>query len=339
MRFLHPNFLWLLGLIPALAIFYAISLKEMPAFKVGSFFGIKAVFKKSRVGALRHIVFGLRLAAIAFAIIILARPQTGSQKIKTTKQGIDIIIAFDVSSSMLAEDLKPNRISAAKETVKQFIKGVETDRIGLVVFAGRAFTQAPLTFDYDILIQYLEEMSTESINQNVRGLNGTGIGNALSAALFKLEKSQDRSKVIILLTDGQSNTGLDPLLVARLAGEKGVKIYTIGIGSIDGALVPYTDQFGQKHYVQNADGSFQKSSVDEKTLKNIAELTGGAYYRADDNEKFSRIFQKISRLEKKDIEISRFTRYKEGYEVYAWSLLAVFLAEFVLRRTVLKVYA
>jgi Ca-activated chloride channel family protein len=339
MHFLHPHFLWLLGIVPLIVVLYILSLKNAPALRVGSFAGVKAVFKKSRAGVLRHIVFVFRVLALALAIIILARPQIGSEKIKTTKSGIDMIIAFDVSGSMLAEDLKPNRISAAKETVKQFIQGISSDRIGLVVFAGRAFTQAPLTFDYDILIQYLEEISTESINQNVRGLNGTGIGNALSTSLFKLEKSQDRSKVIILLTDGESNTGLDPLIVARLAKEKGVKIYTIGIGSEGGALVPYTGQFGQKQYVQNADGSFQKSSVDEKSLKSIADITGGVYYRAEDNEKFAAIFKEMSNLEKKDIETSHYTQYKEGYERYAWLLLAFFVAEFVLRRTILRVYA
>lgn len=339
MRFLHPQFLWFLAIVPLIAVLYILSLKNVPALRVGSFAGMKAIFKKSRAGVLRHSVFILRVTVLACAIIILARPQTGSEKVKTTKQGIDMIIAFDVSGSMLAEDLKPNRISAAKETVKQFIQGISSDRVGLVVFAGRAFTQAPLTFDYDILTHYLEEMSTESINQNVRGLNGTGIGNALSTSLFKLQKSKDRSKVIILLTDGESNTGLDPLIVARLAKEKGVKIYTIGIGSEGGALVPYIDQFGQKQYVRNADGSFQKSSVDEKTLKSIAEATGGAYYRADDNAKFAAIFKEIGRLEKKDIETTHYTQYKEGYEPYAWLLLALFLAEFILRRTVLRVYA
>lgn len=339
MRFLHPQYLWLLLFIPIMPAIYIAGIKKTPSIKVGAFRALKKIFRKSYRARFRHLLFALRLTAIALTIIILAQPQTGHEKTNVNKVGIDIIITFDVSESMLAEDLLPNRITAAKETVREFVKGIENDRVGLVVFAGRAFTQAPLTFDYEILVQYLEEVSTDSINQNVRGLNGTAIGNAISSAMFKLEKSEGRSKVIILLTDGESNTGINPVMAAKLAGEEGIKIYTIGIGKEGGAQMPYFDSFGNKHYARNRDGTFQLTTLDEGALKEIASATKGRYFRATDNQKLKEIFKEIGALEKKDIEIERFTQYQEDYEKYAWALLWVFLAEFILARSLFKVYS
>ena len=260
---------------------------------------------------------------IVFFILTLARPQGTYEKQEVSKKGIDIIMALDVSESMLAEDLKPNRMEVAKENIQYFIDKTDSDRLGIIIFSGQAFTQSPLTFDYNILQEYLEKISVDSINQKVRGLNGTAIGDAILSAINRFKQSKERSKVLILLTDGDANTGVDPFIAAKKAQQENIKIYTIGIGREGGAPLPVYDILGNKSYAKNRDGSLFMATFKEENLKKIASITYGKYFRAGDISSFNKIMDEIHSLEKQEITVNFTKEYREKFMFYLQCLLGL----------------
>lgn len=330
MKFLHPQFLMILILIPIYFWLIWRTRKKHEAIQVSVFEDLKKASDKNSANIIPWINHGLVALLLIFFAITLARPQSLHQKEEMSKDGIDIIIALDVSESMLAEDLQPNRIEAAKEQIKSFVGNLATDRLGIIVFAGQAFTQSPLTFDYDILTQYLNDISTNSINQGVRGLNGTAIGDAILAAVNRFKKSEDRSKVLVLLTDGDANTGVDPLVAAEMAKKENIKIYTIGIGSDGGAPIPVKDALGRKQYAQNPDGTLYKTAFNEDKLKQIAKIGGGLYFRVDQTKSFKDVFDSINKLEKRPIKVNILTDATDNFYPFLAVLFLIFLAYLIL---------
>lgn len=300
--------------------------KQTAELKISSLKGFKA--DASLLAKFRHLLFVLRLLALAFLITALARPRTVdvSSKTKTTR-GIDIVMAFDVSASMLAKDLKPNRLEALKNVASQFIKGRPNDRIGLVEYAGEAYTKTPITSDKSIVLRSLRDVKYNTIIEG-----GTAIGMGLATAVNRLKDSKAKSKVIILLTDGVNNTGqIDPKIASDLAVEFGIKVYTIGLGTNGMALSPIAI---------NRDGSFQYGmanvEIDEALLKEIASATGGLYFRATNNKKLEEIYKEINKLEKTEVEEFKYYNYQEKYRplVYIGGLLLLF--ELLMRMTIFR---
>ena len=274
---------------------------------------------------LRHAPFVLRCAAFVLLVVALARPQDVDEQRRSSAEGIDIMLAVDVSGSMLARDFKPDRITAAKEVAGRFIADRYGDRLGLVVFAGEAFTQSPLTTDQSTLQTMLSRIRSGIIE------DGTAIGNGLATAINRLRESDAKSKVIILLTDGVNNRGeIAPLMAADIAADMGIKVYTIGVGTRGKAPYPAVDMFGNM--------SFQPMDVeiDEKTLEGIAERTGGRYFRATDNDKLQSIYDEINQLEKSKVEVTDYTVYHERFLALLLAALGVLLLEFVFSNIILK---
>lgn len=323
--FAHPHFFWLLLLVPLALAWYLWRRKEFNAsLRMAS---TRGFLKRDLVSKLKPALFALRLLALTAIIVAMARPQTQdiSTRTKTTK-GIDIVMAIDVSSSMLARDLKPNRLAALKDVAAEFIRKRPMDRIGLVAYAGESYTKTPITSDKSIVLRALEEITYGELN------DGTAIGMGLATAVNRLKESKAISKVIILLTDGVNNSGfIEPQTAANLAVEFGIKTYTIGLGTNGNALSPIS---------YNPDGSFRyglrQVEIDEELLEKIAELTGGQYFRATDNEKLEAIYDEINKLEKTEIEEFKYYRYEEKFR--AWVLLAggFLLLEWFFRQTVYK---
>ena len=324
-EFANPQFFWLLLLLPLALLWYFFKRKnEVASLKISS---IKGFSVKNIASQLRPVLFALRLLALTAIITALARPQTEdiSTRTKTTK-GIDIVMAIDVSSSMLARDLKPNRLSALKEVAGDFIKQRPNDRIGLVGYAGESYTKTPITSDKSIVLGALREITYGELE------DGTAIGMGLATAVNRLKESQAISKVIILLTDGVNNSGfIEPKTAADLAVEFGIKTYTIGLGTNGNALTPIT---------YNPDGSFRygmrEVKIDEKLLKEIAEVTGGEYFRATDNEKLEEIYDEINKLEKTEIEEFKYYKYEEKFRPLILLAGALLLIEWVLRNSIFK---
>ncbi|WP_418679669.1 vWA domain-containing protein, partial [Alistipes putredinis] len=257
--------------------------------------------------------------------VALARPQSAEHNSNSTTEGIDIVLSLDVSGSMLARDFTPDRLGAAKEVASNFIVDRPNDRIGLVVFAGESFTQCPLTTDKRSLLNLLGGVRSGMID------DGTAIGNGLATAINRLRESNAKSKVIILLTDGENNRGeIAPLTAAEIARDQGIRVYTIGVGTRGTAPYPTVDFFGNPTVVQ------AKVQIDEKILGEIADLTGGRYFRATDNAKLQSIYDEINQLEKSKVEISQYTTYTEEYLRWAAAALALLLVEFLLRTLWLK---
>ncbi len=276
--------------------------------------------------------FSLSLAVVLLTIA-LARPQIISTAKKVSKNGVDILIALDVSESMLAEDLQPNRIEAAKKYIDKFVSELKNDRVGLEVFAGKPFTQSPLSFDYNVVRYYLAEISTDTINQQYRGLGGTAIGDAIVSAVNRFKNNPDRTKVLVLLTDGEANVGVDPIFAAEHARANGIKIYTIGIGKKEGAPLKIKDAFGNEVYARNPDGSLYKTKFDEETLKNIAKISGGAYFYAGDNSSLERSLATINKLEKTEYETETTVNKEDKFWPYLfagfWLAIAASSLEFL----------
>ena len=320
MEFANPQYLWLISIIPILfGIKYLYQIKTTkPAIFLSVFEDAKKSTRLSWYKILPIIKNILLTLAFGFIIIALARPQKINEETKITKNGIDILITIDVSESMLAQDLKPNRIEAAKAYISEFIKKLTADRVGLLVFAGKPFTGSPMTFDYDVVDFYVQEISTEMVNQRVRGLSGTAIGDAILSGVNRLANNPERSKVLILLTDGEANVGaVDPIFAAEHARAQGVKIYTIGIGNREGVPIPIgIDQNGKNIYARNLDGTLQKTNLDEKTLQQIAQISGGTYFYAGDNQSLEKVFTQIQNLEKKEYETQSAVTYEEKYWPY-----------------------
>ena len=325
MTFAHPYFLWLLAvLIPMTAWYVYRTRRGGAAIRISTVAGVVRAPKTVRY-FLRHVPFVLRCAAVALLVVALARPRSAEPNSRTNAEGIDIMLAIDVSGSMLARDFRPDRITAAKEVAGTFIADRYGDRIGLVVFAGEAYTQSPLTTDQGTLQTLLSRIRSGLVE------DGTAIGNGLATAINRLRESDAKSKVIILLTDGENNAGqIAPATAAEIARAQGIRVYTIGVGTRGKAPYPYLDMFGNITY-QMAD-----VKIDEETLRQIARTTGGEYFRATDKSKLEAIYEQINRLEKSKVEISEFTVYHEQYLGWALAGLLLLLAEFLLSNLALK---
>ena len=273
---------------------------------------------------LRHAPFLLRMLVLAAIITILARPQSSNQLENRVTEGIDIVMALDISGSMLARDFKPDRLEAAKDVAVQFINGRTDDKIGLVIFAAESFTQCPLTSDHTVLANLFMDIRTGMLE------DGTAIGMGLATSVARLKNSEAKSKVIILLTDGENNRGdIAPMTAAELAKTFGIRVYTIGVGTIGKAPYPVQTAFGLQY--QEVD-----VKIDEPLLKGIAQMTGGSYFRATDNAKLAQIYTEIDKLEKTRVDVQEFTKYKEEYQIFALLAVVFLLAEIVLRNTLLR---
>ncbi|PIB31374.1 aerotolerance regulator BatA [Maribacter sp. 4U21] len=323
--FANPDFFWLFLLLPIAILWYIFKQKEQNAsLRIAT---INAFGYSSFLPKLKHVLFLLRLLALAAIIVAMARPQTEdiSTRTKTTK-GIDIVIAIDVSSSMLAKDLKPNRLAALKKVAADFIKKRPNDRIGLVAYAGESFTKTPITTDKSIVLGALREITYGQLE------DGTAIGMGLATSVNRLKESKAKSKIIILLTDGVNNSGfIEPQTAADLAIEFDIKTYTIGLGTNGNALTPIA---------YNADKSFRygmrQVEIDEELLQDIAQVTGGKYFRATDNETLEEIYDEINKLEKTEIEEFKYYRYEEKFRPWILIAGALLLLEWILRNTVFR---
>lgn len=326
-EFVNPEFFWLFLLLPLLLFWYFLKRnKQTAALRISSIQGFKST--RNWLAKLRPLLFALRMLALSAIIVAMARPRNvdESTRIKTTK-GIDIVMAIDVSASMLARDLKPNRLEALKQVAARFINGRPNDRIGLVEYAGESYTKTPLTSDKSIVLSSLKDIRYNTIIEG-----GTGIGMGLATAVNRLKDSRAKSKVIILLTDGVNNTGfIDPRTASELAMEFGIKVYTIGLGTNGLAISP----IGIK-----ANGQFQYGNVqveiDEELLKEIAQTTGGKYFRATSNTKLNEIYDEINKLEKTDIEEFKYKNYDEKFRPLVLLALGLIGFEFLLRYTLFK---
>jgi Ca-activated chloride channel family protein len=318
------EFLWLLLLLPAAAAYLWWRRRHMRVelrFSSLQPFGKLAPTLRER---LQHIPLILRFLALAAVIVALARPQSVLNKQNMTTEGIDIVLVLDVSSSMLAEDFNPNRMEAAKQVAAEFIDGRANDRIGLVVFAAESFTQCPLTTDYPVLKNLLV-----TIKQGMVG-DRTAIGLAIANGVNRLKDSKAKSKVMILLTDGVSNSGeVDPITAGKIAATFGIRVYAVGVGAQGQAPYPFPTPFGVRRQLVPVE-------LDEKTLSAIAQLTGGNYFRATDNRTLRSIYKEIDRLEKTKIEVTAYRRYSELFAAWVMLALGMALAEGLLRTTVLR---
>lgn len=279
----------------------------------------------SRSSWKHYLTFVVRVIAVMLLILGMARPQLGNSEREISAEGIDIMLVLDISSSMRAVDFKPNRLEAAKRVAVDFVKDRVSDRIGLVVFAGESFLQCPLTIDYDVLTNFIKQV--EIIDQRY---DGTAIGMALANAINRLRDTPGKESVIILLSDGRNNAGeLDPLTAANLAKTYGIKVYTIGAGKEGEALYPFDTQFGQRLMPVRVD-------IDEQSLQEIAEMTGGKYFRAEDEQSLATIYQEISQMEKTEYKVKEYTNWRE---LFPWFLLPAFgllLGERILEATILR---
>lgn len=323
-HFADPEYFWLLILLPAAIGWYIYRLRNHHAtLQVSSLEAFSNAKSSWRLYS-RHILFGLRISSATFLIISLARPQTNMSRQDISVEGIDIMLATDISSTMLAEDLKPNRLEAAKEVAKDFILSRPDDRIGLVIFSGESFTQCPLTIDHSKLINLYDDIKFGMID------DGTAIGDGLATAVSRLKESKAISKVIILLTDGVNNTGsLDPQSAAEIASIYGIRIYTIGAGTIGYAPAPVRTQFGLQYQQMEV-------KIDEALLKKISAMTNGKYFRATNKKKLEDIYKEIDRLEKSKIDVTEFRRKKEEFLVFALIAMVLLGLELIFRYTVLR---
>ncbi len=324
--FMHPGFFWLFLLLPLLAGWHIWKRRKLTAsFKVSSLSGFKS---DSILAKIKPLLFVLRLLALNFLIIALARPRTVdvSSRTKTTK-GIDIVMAVDVSGSMLAKDLKPNRMEALKEVAQDFIEARPNDRIGLVVYAAEAYTKTPVTSDNAIVQNAMKSVRYDNVLQD-----GTGIGMGLATAVNRLKDSKAKSKVIILMTDGVNNAGfIEPETASDIAKEYGIKVYTIGIGTNGMAQFPYA-------YAPNGGFLFRMMPVeiDEALMKSIARNTGGKYFRATSNRKLQTIYDEINKLETTEIEELKFYDFDEKFRPFALLAFGLILLEIGLRNTLFR---
>ncbi len=324
-EFARPGLLYLLLILVPLIVWYVFRhTKQYASIKVSSVGAVKfhrAYFKE----ILRHVLFGVRLLAISFLIVALARPQASDNWENVDTMGIDIMLSLDVSGSMLARDFQPDRLEAAKEVATEFIAGRRNDRMGLVVFAGESFTQCPLTTDHAVLINLFRDVKSGMIE------DGTAIGVGLANAVKRLKDSKAMSKVIILLTDGVNNTGvIDPITAANLAKTFDIRVYTVGVGSMGTAPYPAVDFWGRTVYQD------MPVEIDEETLIKISDLTGGKYFRATNNDKLRDIYSEIDRLEKSKISVKEFSRKEERFMKWVWIALVLILVEILLRKTLLR---
>jgi len=324
LHFADPEYLWLLLLIPAVIAWYWFRLRH---YSVPIQVSSTVMFKHATRGwkhYARYGLFGLRMLSVGLLILALARPQTSMNRQDISVEGIDIMLATDISSTMLAEDLRPNRLEAAKEVAVEFISSRPDDRIGLVVFSGESFTQCPLTSNHALLINLYKDINFGMID------DGTAIGDGLATAVNRLKESKAKSKVIILLTDGINNMGsIDPQSAAEIAELYGIRIYTIGVGTVGTALFPIRTQIGTQYQRMEV-------KIDEALLQKISAMTNGKYFRATNKQKLQEVYKEIDRLEKSKIDVTEFSRKKEEFLPFVILALLLLTLEFVIRFAVLK---
>lgn len=325
MIFANPTYLYLLLLLIPIIGWYIYKLsKSQASLQVSSTEVFDIPGTSSWKVWLRHVPFVFRTVAIAVLIVILARPQSTNSWQNSSTEGIDIVLAMDISTSMLAQDLKPNRLEASKDVASSFINGRPNDNIGLVVFAAESFTQCPLTTDHAVLLNLFKDIQPGIIQ------DGTAIGLGLANAVSRIKDSQAKSKVIILLTDGVNNTGeIAPVTAAEIAKTFGVRVYTIGVGTQGEAPYPFQTAFGIQY--QNV-----PVEIDEQTLKQMAATTGGQYFRATDNASLKEIYSEIDKMEKTKISVQEYSKKQEEYKNWAILLFVLLLVEILLRNTLLR---
>ncbi len=324
MQFAHPEYLWLFILYIPFIIWYILRQCNHATLNIST---IQPYIKipRSYKEYLIHALFIMRLIIIGCVIIIIARPQTRDSWRTSSTEGTDIIIALDISSSMLARDFKPDRFEAAKSVAAKFVAGRTTDNIGVVIFAGESFTAVPMTTDRSLLANYIKDIKMEMLE------DGTAIGDGLATSINRIKDGKAKSKSIILLTDGSNNTGnVAPITAAEIAKKYGIKVYTIGVGRNGMAPFPQQNMFGRIEYVN------MPVVIDESTLQNIATITGGKYFRATGNNVLSEIFEEIDKLEKTEMDIKNFSHTEDNYMVWACIALCLFLLEILLKNTILR---
>lgn len=323
-EFANPEYFWLLLVILPMVVWYVFKERNSYAdlqFSSISFF--KTLKRGNRIW-LRHVLFALRVLAIAFLIFALARPQSDNSWQTYNSEGIDIMLALDISGSMLARDFEPDRLEAAKEVATKFVLERPQDRIGLVVFSGESFTQSPLTTDKAVLVNLMKDLKSGMIE------DGTAIGLGLANAVNRIKDSKAKSKVIILLTDGVNNRGaIAPMTAAELAKTFGIRVYTIGVGSLGEAPYPVQTPWGIQ--LQN-----MPVEIDEDILTQIADMTGGKYFRATDNKKLEQIYSEIDQLEKSKIEVKHFSKKDEQYFLFALIGVLLLIVEALGKYTLLR---
>lgn len=322
--FANPALLWLLVAVPLMVAFYIFrQQKTSPALTMPGLAPFRAASESFRL-ILRHVVFGFRTLAITLLILVIARPQATDKFQNVSTEGIDIVLALDISGSMLARDFKPDRLEASKNVATEFISGRPYDRMGLVVFSGESFTQCPLTTDHAVLINLMREVQSGMVE------DGTAIGNGLATAVNRIKDSQAKSKVIILLTDGVNNRGdIAPETAADIAKTFGIRVYTIGVGTKGMAPYPVQTPFGLQF--QN-----MPVEIDEDVLQQISAKTGGKYFRATDNSKLVQVYTEIDKLEKSRIDVKQFTRKQEKFLLPALAAFILLALELAIRNTILK---
>lgn len=322
MQFLNPYILLVACIVPLLLIYYILVGRRRATLIVSS---TQGPAPRTLRYFLRHVPIVLRLLAISAMVIALARPVIVHHESETTTEGVDIVLAMDISGSMLARDFTPDRLSAAKRLATEFVAERTGDRLSVVAFAGEAFTQCPLTADQAAVGTMLSRLRSGVVE------DGTAIGNGLATAINRLRESGAKSKVVVLLTDGVNNRGqISPIMAAEIARDLGIKVYTIGVGSRDKAPMPAIDPFGNQTFVM------AEVEIDEDLLRNIASTTSGRYFRANDNEALRNIYQQINELEKSEVQVTHYTSYDELFG--RWLLLALLLLalEFIVARVILN---
>ena len=329
MTFANNAYLLLLLLIIPAVVWYVLRGRKRKATLMIPSTGMFSGIGRSWKSYLMHLPFILELVAFAMLAIILARPQTTDRWQDTEIEGIDIMMCMDVSTSMLAEDLKPNRIEAAKSVAADFINGRPNDNIGLSIFAGEAFTQCPMTVDHAVLLNLFHSVSSD-IAANGIIEDGTAIGMGLANAISRLKDSQAKSKVIILLTDGSNNRGeISPLTAAEMARSLGIRVYTIGVGTNGTAPYPVRSSFGVQYVNMPVE-------IDEDVLRQIASTANGQYYRATSNSKLKDVYEEIDKLERTKLQVKEFSKNQEVYQPFAMVLLLSLLLIILLKQTILK---
>lgn len=319
--FAHPWVLLGLVLVPLMVGWWIWRYRKQDAAVQHSDIAVFDGIAKSLRVRLRWLPYALRCVAVAAMVVALARPQSSLSRQEMTVEGIDIVMAMDISGSMLAEDFKPNRLEAAKRVAADFVEGRKSDRMGLVVFAGQAFTQVPLTVDHHVLLQQLGAVKSGVVR------DGTALGDGLATAINRIKDSEAKSKVIILLTDGVNNQGsVDPLSAAEIAKMFGIRLYTIGVGSLGKAPYPFRDQFGRVHY-QNID-----VEIDEPLMEQMAGMTDeGRYFRATNKKALQDIFSQIDEMEKSKIDVTQYSQKRDEQATWLWIALVALALELLLR--------
>ncbi|RCK80419.1 MAG: BatA [Candidatus Ozemobacter sibiricus] len=329
LRWYDPEFLLLFALIPLVLAYKFVVVGGLKRGGIRYPLAKRAIETglswRARLAFLPDLV---RALVLSLVVLALMRPQWGIQREEIHRQGIDIMIVLDVSGSMAAEDFKPTRLAAAKAITERFITGLRDHRVGLVVFAGLSMTQCPLTMDYGVVTELLRRADMRMIKAD-----GTAIGDGLINAVYKFKKprGEKRDQIVILLTDGENNAGVvDPLEAAKIAADRGIRVYTIGVGSLEGAPIPIDTPHGRQ-FARNPDGSLYIPRIDEQLLKDMAYITKGQYFRATDNQALEKIYETIARLEKGKIDVSRTVQYAERFGWFLWPAFGLFVIELWLR--------